>query len=210
MTTNQRPFTVDGVTYRHRAGTTPRHEPMTFGLALIFVNRREEITGHPRLRNHFDNEYVERVARRLITEWQDCFDVVDPGDYLDEPPTPLPPTTSKRRPTPRPYSRDRNGLRDTLTAIVRRRGCFIERKTIVCSSTNCRCRKGHPHSGAYLRFKQRNRLKSVHIPKGMVADIEQAIAARRAQRAQNRAVLATSRLTASGIRDELARVRHDD
>ena len=54
------------------------------------------------------------------------------------------------------------------------RGTLVE-KDIRCGNANCRCSKGHFHQAFYLAYTEKGKTRTVHIPKSLVAYVQEAI-----------------------------------
>jgi len=54
------------------------------------------------------------------------------------------------------------------------RGTLVE-KNIRCGHANCRCSKGHFHQAFYLAYTENRKTRTVHIPKSLVAHVQEAI-----------------------------------
>ena len=54
------------------------------------------------------------------------------------------------------------------------RGTLVE-KNIRCGNANCRCNKGHFHHAFYLAYTENRKTRTVHIPKSLVAHVQEAI-----------------------------------
>jgi hypothetical protein len=75
-----------------------------------------------------------------------------------------------------PQEKQRQMVAEKMTALqsTMLRGTLIE-KNIRCGNANCRCSKGHFHTAFYMAYTENNKTRTIHIPKSLVASVEEAI-----------------------------------